>query len=182
MNPIRYETRTNIYNQNGDKVGSIDRLVIDPRTNEVTHIVVRKGFLFTKDKVIPYPCSLPGRSKRPNCAATSLIWTGYRTLRKFTTSMWTRKTNPPATEIAFSGTRRWCIVLGLPIRLSTVTRRNSRRMSNNRTCWRSQGANIAKGEIVVLAVGMPFNHAQSRWKLTATEVAICCNRVLASPV
>jgi uncharacterized protein YrrD len=34
-------------------VGRIDRVVVDPRTNEITHIVVRKGFLLTEDKVIP---------------------------------------------------------------------------------------------------------------------------------
>lgn len=37
----------------GEKVGTVNRVVIDPRTNEVTHLVVEKGFLFTTDKVIP---------------------------------------------------------------------------------------------------------------------------------
>jgi uncharacterized protein YrrD len=37
----------------GHDVGSIDRVVMDPRTKEVTHLVVRKGFLFTEDKVVP---------------------------------------------------------------------------------------------------------------------------------
>jgi uncharacterized protein YrrD len=37
----------------GDKVGTVNRVVIDPRTKEVTHLVVEKGFLFTTDKVIP---------------------------------------------------------------------------------------------------------------------------------
>jgi len=36
-----------------EDVGKIDRIVINPRTKEVTHFVVRKGFLFTRDKVIP---------------------------------------------------------------------------------------------------------------------------------
>jgi sporulation protein YlmC with PRC-barrel domain len=34
-------------------VGSIDRVVIDPETMQVSHIVVRKGWLFTEDKVVP---------------------------------------------------------------------------------------------------------------------------------
>lgn len=38
---------------NGDEVGRVDRVVIDPKTNEVTYIVVRKGALFTEDKVVP---------------------------------------------------------------------------------------------------------------------------------
>jgi len=37
----------------GGRVGHVDRVVIDPKTDEVTHIVVRKGLVFTEDKVIP---------------------------------------------------------------------------------------------------------------------------------
>lgn len=34
-------------------VGRIDRVVIDPATDEVSHLVVKKGILFTEDKVVP---------------------------------------------------------------------------------------------------------------------------------
>jgi len=34
-------------------LGSVDRVVIDPRTLRVTHLVVQKGVFFTTDKVIP---------------------------------------------------------------------------------------------------------------------------------
>lgn len=34
------------------KVGRIERVVIDPRTREITHLVVRQGFLVTEDKVM----------------------------------------------------------------------------------------------------------------------------------
>jgi uncharacterized protein YrrD len=44
---------TDIYTADGDKVGSIERVVLDPQTREVTHIVVEKGFLFTESKVVP---------------------------------------------------------------------------------------------------------------------------------
>ena len=38
----------------GDKVGTVDRIVVDPANhNEVTHIVVEKGFLLTEARVIP---------------------------------------------------------------------------------------------------------------------------------
>lgn len=37
----------------GDKVGTIERVVLDPKTKEVTHIVVDKGFFFSEDKVVP---------------------------------------------------------------------------------------------------------------------------------
>jgi sporulation protein YlmC with PRC-barrel domain len=37
----------------GKQVGHIDRVVIDPKTNEISHIIIRQGFLFTQDKVMP---------------------------------------------------------------------------------------------------------------------------------
>jgi uncharacterized protein YrrD len=37
----------------GNKIGRIDRVVIDPASGEVTHLVVKKGLLLTKDKVVP---------------------------------------------------------------------------------------------------------------------------------
>lgn len=37
----------------GTPVGRVDRVVVDPRTRELSHIVVRKGLLFTVDKVVP---------------------------------------------------------------------------------------------------------------------------------
>ncbi len=37
----------------GDQVGHVDRVVLNPRTHQVTHIVVRKGLFFQKDKLIP---------------------------------------------------------------------------------------------------------------------------------
>lgn len=42
-----------IYTADGEKVGSIDRVVLDLETREVTHVVVQKGFLFTEGKVVP---------------------------------------------------------------------------------------------------------------------------------
>lgn len=42
-----------VYTADGDKVGSLDRVVLDPRSKEVTHIVVKKGLLFREDKVVP---------------------------------------------------------------------------------------------------------------------------------
>ena len=42
-----------IYTAEGKRVGSLDRVVLDPRSKEVTGIVVRKGVLFGEDKVVP---------------------------------------------------------------------------------------------------------------------------------
>jgi uncharacterized protein YrrD len=50
---MQFKEGTHVYAAGGDDVGRIDRVVIDPRTKEVSHVVVRKGFLFTEDKVVP---------------------------------------------------------------------------------------------------------------------------------
>ena len=42
-----------IRTRDGEKVGSIERVVLDPETKEVTHVVIEKGFLFTETKVVP---------------------------------------------------------------------------------------------------------------------------------
>jgi uncharacterized protein YrrD len=42
-----------IYTMDGEHVGDIERVVMDPRTKEITHLVVRQGWLFAEDKVLP---------------------------------------------------------------------------------------------------------------------------------
>lgn len=42
-----------VYTADGEQVGVIDRVVLDPPTNEISHIVVRQGWFFTEDKVVP---------------------------------------------------------------------------------------------------------------------------------
>src|SRR4051794_35522824 len=37
----------------GEEIGSVDRAVVDPRTNEVTHMVVRTGTIFGRDIMVP---------------------------------------------------------------------------------------------------------------------------------
>jgi uncharacterized protein YrrD len=50
---MEFKENAEVLSSNGEKVGRIDRVVIDPESNELTHLVVKKGFLFTKDKVVP---------------------------------------------------------------------------------------------------------------------------------
>lgn len=38
----------------GEEVGRVNRFILDPATNEVTHIVVQKGWLLPEDKVVPF--------------------------------------------------------------------------------------------------------------------------------
>lgn len=44
---------TSVFTTGGEEVGQINRVILDPATNEVTHVVVQKGWLFTEDKVVP---------------------------------------------------------------------------------------------------------------------------------
>jgi len=50
---MQFRQNAGVHTVDGKDAGRIDRVVLDPKTKEVTHIVVRKGFLFTEDKVIP---------------------------------------------------------------------------------------------------------------------------------
>lgn len=45
---------TDVFTADGDQLGEISRFVLDPETNEVTHIVVKKGWLFSEDRVVPF--------------------------------------------------------------------------------------------------------------------------------
>lgn len=50
---MQFKEGTHVYTADQKELGVIDRVVIDPQSKEVTHIVVRKGWLFTEDKVVP---------------------------------------------------------------------------------------------------------------------------------
>jgi uncharacterized protein YrrD len=50
---MQYKKNANIINSNGEKIGEMDRFVIDPKTGQVTHLVVSKGFFFKVDKILP---------------------------------------------------------------------------------------------------------------------------------
>lgn len=43
-----------VYTRNGEEIGKINRFVLDPATNEVTHIVIQKGWLLPEDKVVSF--------------------------------------------------------------------------------------------------------------------------------
>jgi uncharacterized protein YrrD len=50
---VKFKSNANVLTANGDKVGEVQRVVVDPKTKQITHVVVRKGFLFSEDKVVP---------------------------------------------------------------------------------------------------------------------------------
>jgi len=45
---------TSVFTPDGQEVGKINRFVLYPATNQVTHVVVQKGWLFREDKVVPF--------------------------------------------------------------------------------------------------------------------------------
>lgn len=44
---------TSVFTASGEEVGKINRFVLEPATNEVTHLVIQKGWLLPEDKVVP---------------------------------------------------------------------------------------------------------------------------------
>jgi len=50
---MQFKEGADVYTSEGEKAGDIDRVVIDPLTDEITHLVIRKGFLFPEDRVVP---------------------------------------------------------------------------------------------------------------------------------
>jgi uncharacterized protein YrrD len=43
-----------VFTRSGEEIGRINRFVLDPATNEVTHIVIQKGWLLPEDKVVSF--------------------------------------------------------------------------------------------------------------------------------
>jgi len=43
-----------VFTRSGEELGKVNRFVLDPATNEVTHIVIQKGWLLPEDKVVSF--------------------------------------------------------------------------------------------------------------------------------
>jgi uncharacterized protein YrrD len=50
--PMRIELGSDVYDRSGDKVGTVDRIVVDPRTREIDKIVVREGLLLRHEYLL----------------------------------------------------------------------------------------------------------------------------------
>jgi uncharacterized protein YrrD len=50
---MQFKQNSTVRSASGETLGRVSHFVIDPRTNEITHLVVEKGFLFMEDRVIP---------------------------------------------------------------------------------------------------------------------------------
>jgi len=50
---MKFNYGVSVFSAKGDKIGTIEQVVVDPRTKEVSHAIVQQGFLFTESKVLP---------------------------------------------------------------------------------------------------------------------------------
>jgi sporulation protein YlmC with PRC-barrel domain len=50
---MRVDLDAKVRTRDGEDIGSVDRAIVDPRTNEVTHVVVSTGAIFGRDIVVP---------------------------------------------------------------------------------------------------------------------------------
>ncbi len=50
---MQFTRGASVFTADGKEAGHVDRVVLNPKTKEVTHIVVRKGVFFAEDKVLP---------------------------------------------------------------------------------------------------------------------------------
>src|SRR5512143_3775056 len=58
---MQFNQGASLITVDGKDAGHIDRVVIDPKTNEITHLVIRRGLLQKVDKVVPITAVTSGR-------------------------------------------------------------------------------------------------------------------------
>lgn len=59
---IQFQKDADVLNEIGEKIGSLERVVLNPQTNVITSLVVRTGILFGRqDKVVPIELVTAGR-------------------------------------------------------------------------------------------------------------------------
>lgn len=50
---MQFRENAGVFTASGDHVGNVARVVMTPGSRRITHLVIRQGFLFTEDKVLP---------------------------------------------------------------------------------------------------------------------------------
>lgn len=61
---MQLKEEVSVFTSDGQEVGKIDRVVINPVNKEVTHVVVRMGLLIAADKVVPVSLVGPATEER----------------------------------------------------------------------------------------------------------------------
>lgn len=71
---MKFDQGASLITLDGKEAGHIDRVVIDPKTNEITHLVVRRGLLQKVDKVALITAVTAGRGGELTLHLTSDGW------------------------------------------------------------------------------------------------------------
>lgn len=50
---MHFKQGTHVYASDQQRVGTVDRVVLDPTRNEVEGLIIRRGWLFAEDRVVP---------------------------------------------------------------------------------------------------------------------------------
>lgn len=68
---MRVELDAPVTTRDGQDVGKIDRLILDPKTGEVKAVVIRKGFILTRDVEVPIDTITTGPDGHPRLTYTA---------------------------------------------------------------------------------------------------------------
>jgi sporulation protein YlmC with PRC-barrel domain len=60
---VQFREGATVLGSDGEEVGRVGRIVVDPRTKEVTHLVIENGALFKEEKVVPMDLVGPATSE-----------------------------------------------------------------------------------------------------------------------
>lgn len=74
---MEFKEGTTVYTNDGETVGKVERFVLDPGSRKIIGLVLRKGFLFTEDKVIPISSIATATEDRVNLKPTEGGWDDF---------------------------------------------------------------------------------------------------------
>jgi uncharacterized protein YrrD len=61
---MKFKEGAKVYSADGERVGTVNGVVLEPDTKDVTHLLVQKGFLFREDRVVPVSLVGPATEER----------------------------------------------------------------------------------------------------------------------
>jgi uncharacterized protein YrrD len=68
---MQFQKGAEVKSADDKSVGHVDRVVMDPKSKEVTHLILRKGVLLTKDSVLPINLVSTSTEKQINLTVSS---------------------------------------------------------------------------------------------------------------
>ena len=61
---MQFKEGAKVYSADGERVGTVNGVVLEPDTKDVTHLLVQNGFLFKEDRVVPVSLVGPATEER----------------------------------------------------------------------------------------------------------------------